>query len=512
MITEQEFKKRYDEIKNHPQQMLDRNVAKKRGFPLHGGSKKKFHIISAAILEVYDDLYAELRPSRNEILTIPKAFQMTEPFTKDFEEEESLQYSFDLWRVSKLINLLKTKGTLREKLGKDEEERLYGDFCNCGFEIYGTQYNPFNILNNCLKTVIDTKINEDKIRHLPTISDEQKIRTSHLKKKETAVDWENRFSYEDAVILDRKLTSGKTVLEQYIADRTKILREPIGIVKFKHRMNNLARTAFEDKLKRDPSFSGYEIEYKLSERKLLEALAGESFKELSTYEKTKTRKMLFANRNEELTLFEKTVNGQLKVAYWKLYDYDEYLLPNGNTDIVIKFDISGQDFRDKKNYIYLDNNDFIVVEQKMDEFWKYIETKKDNKDIVKIGKLLKRVKTNKIFQAAPIKFLCFLRLNFQSKHPIVLKKENFSMLCGYIEAEAKSESLSRKTRPSVAKAIVKVVRWMVLWIAKEAGWAHNVKVAEGNVIIIPNHKYFTKWQDSKIFLKHKKEHEIVLSG
>jgi hypothetical protein len=75
------------------------------------------------------------------------------------------------------------------------------------------------------------------------------------------------------------------------------------------------------------------------------------------------------------------------------------------------------------------------------------------------------------------------------------------MVCGDIRTEAQSESLSGKKRPALAEAIVKVVRWMVLWIAKEAGWTYTAKVAKGNVIIKPNHKYFTKWKSNKDLLK-----------
>jgi hypothetical protein len=496
MVTIQGFKKIFDEYKNYSEQLHDMTVAEKRDFALLGGSRKTFLAIKEAILEVYDDLYAKLKPA-GEMITIPKDFEISESAAKELGDKDSFRYMFDLWRVSEAIKLFKEKGTLRKRLGQEEEKRVYDNFYLWGFKIYDSPYNPFNIIKNCLETVMDTKNNEEKIQSLPAIPYEQKIRTSHLKKRETAVNWEKHFSLENVIILNKKLTSGKTVKEQYIEDRIKTLREPIDTFEFKHRMNNLARTCYEDKLKNDPSFSGYEVEYRFTERKVLEALTGKEFKNLSTYEKTKAKRMLFDNKDKAFTFFEKTADGQLKVVYWKLYDYNEYLLSNGSTELVLKFDLNGQDFRDKKSYIYSDNSDFSIVKQKEDEFWKWVEKEqKDDKNIAKlikkIGVRLKRVKSNKIIQAAPIKAIHFLRQNFQSDRPFVLKKETFSMICGDIKNEAQSASLAGKNKPELAAAVMKLVRLMVLWILKKAGFVYYTKVDKGNVIIKPNFDYFTK--------------------
>jgi hypothetical protein len=384
-------------------------------------------------------------------------------------------------------------------LGQEEEEWLYDDFYIYGQQQNGEQYNNCSILNNCLLSVIGNAIkNEEVLSSLPVLDNDQRIRTTHLKKKEAERDWKQMFSSISANILNGKLTSGKTVIEQYNFDRKNKLRLPIDELEFEHRMNNLARTAYEDKLKKEPSFAGHEIEYRISLRKVIETLAGKPYKKLSTYEIKKTTKMLFENRNKEFTFFEKTTDGQLEVIYGKLYDYKEYPLLQGGTDISINFNLSGQDFRNNKNYIYSDNRDFEICEQKKNEFWEFIEAeKKDAPNIKKIGARLNRVKNNKVFQAAPIKLLSFMKLNFHPKHPISLNTETFDMLFGDIRHEAQSESLAGKNRPALEQSIIRVVRWMVLWIAKAAGWVYSAKVANGKVIIVPKRSYFEKWQGAK---------------
>jgi hypothetical protein len=487
-ISIKEYEEKYDEIIHHQ----ELQVHEKQNFNLFYEDGKKFIIIKESIEEVLNNLYKKLNPPKNEIKTIPKEFEIPESLVNQLGQELSLYLSFDLFKTDELINLLKIKGSLRKKLGKEEEEKLYNNFYISNIPYI--KKNPFSILRNCLNLIIEIRSEKEKqIQNLTIIPNEQKIKTGHQKKKET-INWEKAFSQKQKqLLLKQKLITGKTVQEQFIADRMKMIREPIDILEFKHRMNNLARTAFENKLIINQEASKHEIEYRISERKLLEELTGKEYKKLSTYQKNKNIKMLNINRNEQFTFFEETSNEELKVIYERLYDCEEYLLPNGNKDIVIKFNLRGQDFRNKKNYIYSDNTDFLTVKKKRQEFWEYIE-EEENKDkyILKIGKLLNRVKNNKIFQAAPIKCLNLLKLNFQKKHPIKLSKEYFDMICGDIKTEAQSKSLARKNRPKLAEAIVATIRWQTFWIAKKLHWIHHAEVSNGNVVMILNYKYFTK--------------------
>ena len=480
-------------------QLFDMAIAEQRGYALLGGSKEKYLIIKEAIEKVYSDLCVILKSRKNEIQTIPKEFRIPEWFAKELGEKESFRYCFDLWRVSELIRLLRAEGTLRKMLGQEEEEWLYDDFYIYGQPPTAEQYNNCSILGNCLLSVIGNMIkNEEALSLLPVLSDDQRIRTNHLIKKEAYKNWEKNFLSIPANILNRKLTSGRTVKEQYIFDRMNKLQQPIDLMEFEHRMNNLARTIYKDRLKSEPSFVGNKLKCRLSLRKLLETLTGKAYKELSTYEIKKTMKMLFENRNKEFTFFEMTTDGQVKVIYGELYDYTEHLLPEGKTDIAMEFDLSCQDFRKKKNYIYSDNKDFSICRQKKEEFWKDIETnQRENMYVKKIGARLGRVKNNKIFQAAPVKFLHFLRLNYYHTHPISLAKETFNIICGDIRTEAQSKSLAGKNRPTLTEAIIKVVCNMVIWIAKTSGWVRTIKVSKGSVIIVPTRSYFEKWQESK---------------
>ena len=365
MITILAFQKRFLEMQKYGEQLFNMSLAEQRGYALLGGSKEKFLIIKKAIEEVLRELREKFNFPSDEKVEIPKEFQIPEWFAKELGEEESFKYCFDLWRVSELIKLLRAEGTLRKMLGQEEEEWLYDDFYIYGQPSTAEQYNNCSILGNCLLSVIGDIIkNEEALSLLPVISDNKKMSAFHLKKKESEKNWQTSFNLIPTDILNMKLTSGRTVEEQYVYDRMNKLRQPIELMKFEHRMNNLARTAYEDKLNRDPSFTGNMIECRISLRKLIENLNGKAYKELSTYEIKKTTKMLFENRNKEFTFFEKWTDGQVKVIYSKLYDYNEYLLPDGKTDIAIKFDLSEQDFRKNKNYVYCDNGDFEKCEQK----------------------------------------------------------------------------------------------------------------------------------------------------
>lgn len=390
-------------------QLFDMAIAEQRGYALLGGSKEKYLIIKEAIEKVYNDLCVILKSRKNEIQTIPKEFRIPEWFAKELGEKESFRYCFDLWRVSELIRLLRAEGTLRKMLGQEEEECLYDDFYIYGQPPTTEQYNNCSILGNCLLSVIGNAIkNEEAFSLLPVLSNDQTIRTGHLKKRETAINWEKRFSTIQEDILNRKLISGKTVKEQYIFDRMNKVRQPIDLMEFEHRMNNLARTAYEDKLRSETSFAGNMIKFRISRKKLIEIISGKPYNKLSTYDKNKTMKTIHENRTTEFTFFEMTADGQIEVKYGRLYDYTEYLMVNGGHDISMNFDLTYQDFRQKKNYIYSDDTDFLRCRQKMEEFWKDVEkNQRENEHVKKIGSRLDRVKNNKIFQAAPIKFLFF---------------------------------------------------------------------------------------------------------
>jgi hypothetical protein len=384
-------------------------------------------------------------------------------------------------------------------LGQEEEEWLYDDFYIYGQQQNGEQYNNYSILGNCLLSVIGNAIeNEEVLSSLPVLANDQRIKTGHLKKKESERNWQESFNCIPSDILNRKLMSGRTVKEQYIYDRMNNLRQPIDELEFEHRMNNLARTAYEDKLKKEPSFAGHEIGYRISRKMLIETISGESYNKLSTYDKDKTIKSIHENRTKEFTFFERTSDGHLEVKYGRLYDYTEHLMINGDYDITMKFDLSCQDFRTNKNYIYSEDSDFSICRQKIEEFWKDIKiNQKENRFVKKIGARLDRVKNNKVFQASPVKFLHFLRLNYSDRHPFSLKKETFLMICGDLRTEAQSETLAGKNRPVLAEAIIHVVCNMVIWIAKTNGWVYTTKECNDKVIIVPKRSYFEKWQGAK---------------
>jgi hypothetical protein len=474
-----EYKERVQEVKLYNAQIGDMTVAEKHGYSLLGGSRETFLSIKKAIEEVLNDLYRETQERWNNPKDIPQEF-------KNFNDEKGI---FNLLRISVLIKLLKKKGNLRTMLGKEKEKQLYDDFIVRWEDGTGaTSRNPYSILGNCLISVIEETIENEK--NLSQVNTEDiKYRTSHLQKKEAFAALTPKYLDKPIVkqnkdILENKINSGLTIRDHITKNMKKYLHEPIDVFEFKHKIRNLGRTHAE---LHPESIIRNEVEIRMSSKEFIEYMTGKPYSSLQTRSKNKVKDMLYELREDDF-LFLEIVNGQLTVPFGKLYRYDICFLPDGTQAYTLYINLSDQDFRSNKNYVYLDDNDFKLNEQAELKFWKEVEGQIQKIDADRI----KRIKNNKLFQVAPLKCQQFCRSNYQKKHPITLSVETFDMICGDIRREAKSKSLAGENKPKLAETIVKTVRWKVLWIARDGlKWAYEAGIKDDKVIIIPKSQTFT---------------------
>ncbi|MDR1244862.1 MAG: hypothetical protein LBJ98_02660 [Endomicrobium sp.] len=476
-MNTKEYKERLQEVKLYNAQIFDMTVAEKHGYSLLGGSREVFLSIKKAIEEVLNDLYKETQERLNNPKDIPQEF-------KNFNDEKVI---FDLLRISVLIKLLKKKGNLRTMLGKEKEKQLYDDFIVRWEDGTGaTSRNPYSILGNCLISVIEeTKENEKTLSQVNT--ENIRYRTGHLQKKEAFVALTPKYLDKPIVkqnkdVLENKINSGLTIREHITKNMKKYLHEPIDVFEFKHKIRNLGRTHAE---LHPESIIRNEVEVRISSKEFTEYMTGKPYSSLQTRSKNKVKDMLYKLREDDFLFLEK-VDGKLTVPFGKLYRYDICFLPDGTQAYTLYINLSDQDFRSNKNYVYLDDNDFKLNEQAELKFWKKFEGR-----IPKIGSdRIKRVENNKIFQAAQVKCQQFCRANYQTEHPLILHKETFDMTCGDIRAEAKR--LVGENKPRLSERVVNIVRWKVLWIARdELKWAYEAGIKDDKVIIKPNPKAFT---------------------
>jgi hypothetical protein len=475
-----EYKEREQEINNYHQQVFDMDIAEARKYSLLGGSSEKFVFIKKAIEEVLEDVNKETKLHWKNPDSIPQEF-------KDFDDEMK---TFNLLRVSVLIRLLKKKGSLRTMLGEKEEKQLYDDFIVRWEDGTGAiSNNPYSILGNCLlSTIEETKITEKKVSQMNLEGIKYKL--GHLQKKEAVLALNPQYLDKPIVkqnkdILEKKINSELTVREHLTNNMKKYLEEPLDVFEFKHKIRNLGRTYAE----RDPkSIIRNEVEVRISKKKFIEYITGKQFGALQTRSKNKVVDMLYKLREDDF-LFLEMVDNQLTVPFGKLYRYEIRFFPDGTQAYTLYINISDQDFRiNNKNYVYLEDNDFKLNKQAELKFWKknegYISKKIDYKRI-------ERIKNNKVFQAAHLKCLQYIKANYQKEHPLTSYTKTFDMIIGNIRAEAK-KMMYKEHKPLLETEIVKLVRWKTLWIAREGlKWAYEAGIKDDKVIIKLRHQAFS---------------------
>jgi hypothetical protein len=500
-MNPKEYKERLEEVKNYHPQVFNETIATERNYSLLGGSHEIFIAIKESIGEVLNDLYKETKLYFDNPNIIPQVF-------KNFNNK---LVTFNLIRTSILIDILKRKGTLRAKLDKEIEEQLYNDFI-VSFEDGSISYNPYTILLNCLLSVIE-KGKEYEIE-LAQTNKNIKYKAGHLLKKEaffaiTPTYFNNPIVKQNKHILKQKINSNLTVGDHIVKNIEKYLSEPIDVFEFKHKIRNLGYTYAKE---RPESVIKNEVEIRISNKRFIEYMAGKSYSKLQTRSKDKIKDMLYKLKEDDILFFE-MVDGQLTMPFGKLYRYDIRFLTNGTQAYTLYINISDLDLRNKenKNYVYLEDKDFDLDKQAETSFWNNIKNIVPPEIIDKIGKnRMKRIKTNKVFKAAHLKFQQFCRANYRTKHHfILLTEENFNKICGNIVFETK-KIMYKEHKPLLETAIIKIIRRKILWIAKKKlKWASVACIKNNKVIVALNIKRFNKKVPFLITNTHQHAYKIT---
>jgi hypothetical protein len=455
-------------------------------------SQEKHTIIKEAIKEVYKPLYEKLKPRGKEQIIIPHEFRTSRPLSSSLSEQEKedmqLKNSFNLYRTYELIILLKEKGTLNKKLGQEEADKLYDDFIIWNDDKTAFQLNPNPFLRNVLLDIIaETEKNDQELKQF-AITPAKIMKRTNFKREAiqsiSPIALNKQLDGKNQNILKRKLTDKLTVREYILNNIEKYAKEPIDVFKFKHKIRNLGRTHAERHPER---VLENEIKVIISRKDLTKDITEKEYSKLQTRSVDKVRRLLHELQNDEF-LFLEIANGKLDVQLGKIYRLEKIsLLPDGNEIYTLYINVNDQDFS-HNNYVYLEDKDFEKDAEAELKFWKKVEGKLKIDD----GRI-KRIKNNKVLQAAHLKFQLFCRANFPppiNKTRILL--DNFDKICGDIRAEVK-KLVHDKRKPKLENKIVEIVRLKVLWIAKDClKWLAGASLKAGNVNLV-----FKKQQKSK---------------